>query len=49
MITVEPKDQEMLFVQNSEGRCLKLRVQIIFWHKKQMLIFNFVTFWKRHH
>lgn len=30
MITIGPEDQEMLLVQNSEAKCLKLRVQIIF-------------------
>lgn len=35
MITMEPEDQEMLLVQNSEARCLKLRAQIIFNRKSK--------------
>lgn len=44
MVTIEPEDQEMLLVQNSEARCLKMKVQIIFKQEKQMLTLNFIKF-----
>lgn len=44
MITIEPEDQEMLLVQNSEARCLKLRMQIIFNRKSKCKISTSVNY-----